>query len=95
LAEWHYYKAKESYGKDEAGYAASNLKAAASHLQLAASSSHYEFGPDTVGMFESIRKNGKMISDYKKIDNNLLGKDLDGVEKAVKEMGDVLKTTAK
>jgi hypothetical protein len=91
LAEWHFYKAKESFGKNEAGYAAKDLEAAAGHLRYAANSAHYQYGPDTLTVFKNVLKNGKMVSEEKTIDNDLLSEDLDGIEKAVKEMGNALK----
>ncbi|MEZ6097832.1 MAG: hypothetical protein R3E01_02560 [Pirellulaceae bacterium] len=95
LAEWHYYKAKESYGKSEEGYAAQDLEAAVAHLQHAANSAHYQYGSDTITLFETIRNNGKTVSETKTVDHNLLGKHLDGIEKAVKEMGETLQKASR
>ena len=94
LAEWHFYKAKESFGKNEAGYAAQDLEAAAEHLRYAANSAHHEYGPDTLNVFKNVLVNGEMSSEETTVDNDLLSKDLDGIEKAVKEMGNTLKTTS-
>ncbi|MCA9085309.1 MAG: hypothetical protein KDA81_14690 [Planctomycetaceae bacterium] len=95
LAEWHFFKAKESYGKGEEGDAAQNLEAAVAHLQHAANSAHYQFGTDTITLFETIRRDGRTISETKTIDNNVLGKNIDEVEKAVKELAETLKKTSK
>lgn len=92
LAEWHFYRAKEQYGKDEAVDAAWDLEAAAAHLQQAANSAHYQYGPDTVTVFDDVFQNGKLISHTKKIDHNRLGMHLQAVEQAVKELGDALKS---
>ncbi|MEZ6060429.1 MAG: hypothetical protein R3C19_08715 [Planctomycetaceae bacterium] len=94
LAEWHYFKAKESLGKDEAGYAAQHLEAAAEHLRHAADSAHYEYGPDTISLFEQVDENGRLASEQRTVDNNLLGKHLDGIEMAVKELGETLKSAS-
>ncbi|MCA9200465.1 MAG: hypothetical protein KDA87_23160 [Planctomycetales bacterium] len=94
LAEWHYFKAKESYGKHEEGYAAQNLEAAVAHLQHAANSAHFEFGSDTITLFDSIRKNGKTVTESNTFDHNLLGKHLDGIEQALKELGQTLQNAS-
>lgn len=95
LAEWHYFRAKDYFGKGDEKYAAEHLEAAVAHLQHAANSAHYEYGPDTVTVFDSIAENGWLITESKDVDHNILGKHLDVVEKAVKEMGDTLMKVAK
>jgi hypothetical protein len=47
LGEWHYYKAKESWGKNEEQNAGRDLAMAANYLQHAATSAHYQYGPDS------------------------------------------------
>ena len=42
LSEWHYYKAKESWGKNETQDAARDLEMAAHYLQYAANSAHLD-----------------------------------------------------
>ncbi|MEZ6062134.1 MAG: hypothetical protein R3C19_17480 [Planctomycetaceae bacterium] len=95
LAEWHFFNAKENFGKSEEGYAAQNLEAAVAHLQHAANSAHYQFGADTITLFETIRRDGRTISETKTVDNNVLGKNIDEIEKAVKEMDETLKKASK
>ena len=90
LAEWHYYRAKEKFGTHEAGLAAQDLEAAAAHLENAARSAHFQYGPDTLTVFEDIYKDGKMVSEGKTIDNDTLGKHLDGIENAVETMAQAL-----
>jgi len=94
LAEWHYYKAKEHFGRDEAEYAAQDLEAAAAHLQYAANSAHFEYGPDTVTVFDDVYRDGKMVSHNQTVDHNRLGMHLESIEKAVKEMGKTLEKTS-
>lgn len=90
LAEWHYYRAKEQFGKNEALLASQDLEAAAAHLQRAADSAHYQFGPDTVTVFDDIVKDGKLIENGRTLSHNQLGTRLDKIESAVKEMADAL-----
>jgi hypothetical protein len=95
LAEWHYFQARDHLGKLEAGYAAEDLEAAAEHLQLAANSAHHEFGPDTMTVFDRVRENGLAVTEAKTIDLDVLGKDLDAIQKAVQEMDETLKKASK
>ena len=60
LSEWHYYKAKESWGKGEEKDAGHDLELAALYLQHAANSAHYQFGADTQEVITKIYHNGKM-----------------------------------
>lgn len=84
LAEWHYFKAREAYGKYDLKYAAEDLQAAVTHLRHAADSAHYEYGPDTVTVFDNI------MDMTETVDHNVLGKYLDGVESATQELGNSL-----
>ena len=93
LAEWHYYKAKELYGRDEAGFAAMNLDAAVAHLRHAAETAHYEFGPDTITLFDSVQKPDKQDFTTQRIATNILGDQLDGVEHALQQLGNSLKAS--
>ena len=54
----------------------------------------YGAGTDTITLFETIRRDGRTISETKTIDNNVLGKNIDEVEKAVKELAETLKKTS-
>lgn len=90
LAEWHYFKAKEDWAKNEEKYAAQDLEAAVAHLQHAANSAHHEYGPDTMTIFSEVTKKGVTTSETKTMDHNLLGKHLDAIEKAIKEMDSTL-----
>lgn len=91
LAQWHYSRAREEFGRHESVDAAQDLEAAASHLENAARSAHFQYGPDTITVFEDIYRDGKMASEGKTIDNDMLGKHLDGIESAVETMADALK----
>jgi hypothetical protein len=90
LAQWHYYRAREEFGRHDSAAAAQDLEAAAGHLENAARSAHFQYGPDTITVFEDIYKDGKMISEGKTIDNDMLGKHLDGIESAVQTMAGAL-----
>ena len=91
LAEWHFYRAKEQYGRNEARYASEDLQAAAAHLQRAAESAHYQYGPETIVLFDDIVDDHRIIEEGRTIDDDdLLGERLDGIEKAVKEMANAL-----
>lgn len=87
LAEWHYYRAKGFWGKNEEADAGRDLEMAAEYLQHAANSAHYEFGPDTQNVITKIYHDGKLISETKGVDHNTLGMHLEGVERAVKDLG--------
>ena len=95
LAEWHFFKAKDSMGKDEVHYASHNLALAAQYLQHAANSAHYQFGPDTEEVLTRVYQDGKLVSESKHIEHDALGKDLQSVEAAVKHLGDELQTISK
>ncbi|MCA9028186.1 MAG: hypothetical protein KDA86_23450 [Planctomycetaceae bacterium] len=90
LAEWHYYKAKEHYGNNEAHYAAQHLESAVSHLQNAADSAHFEYGPDTVTVFDDVFKDGVLFSEDQTVDHNRLGKHLDTIKSAIEKVGEAL-----
>lgn len=90
LAEWHFYRAKEQYGRNEALHASQDLEAAAANLQRAADSAHYQFSPDTVTVFNEIIEDGRVIEEGRAIGNDRLGKRLDVIENAVEEMADAV-----
>lgn len=90
LAEWHYYRAKGFWGKNEEADAGRDLEMAAQYLQHAANSAHYEFGPDTQNVITKIYRDGKLISETKSVDHNAIGMHLQAVEKAVKNLGEVM-----
>ena len=90
LAEWHYYKAVESYGIDESDYAAKHLQAAVTHLEHAANSAHYEYDPETITVFRHYHKNGASIVEEKTLDNNEMTKDFDVIKQAIEDMSEAL-----
>lgn len=90
LAEWHYYKAKESWGRSEEQDAGHDLQMAAQYLQHAADSAHYQFGADTVKVTTTLYEDGKEKSTTTSYNHNTLGMQLQQIEKAVKELGDVM-----
>lgn len=91
LATWHYYRAKESWGKTEAEDAGHDLIMAAHYLQNAASSARFEFGPETQTVITDVFKNGKLMSSESHVEHDWILKDLEGVEGALKELGTTLK----
>jgi hypothetical protein len=94
LADWHYYKAKESWGKNEEQDAGHNLELAAEYLQHAANSAHYQFGPDTQEVITKTYHDGKVTSESTHFDHNTLGLHLQAIEKAVKELGETMNKAA-
>ena len=90
LAEWHYYRAKGFWGKEEEADAGRDLEMAAEYLQHAANSAHYEFGADTQNVITKIYHDGKLISETKTVDHNTQGMHLQAVEKAVRDLGAVM-----
>jgi len=90
LGEWHYYKAKESWAKSETQDAGHNLELAAQYLQHAADSAHYEFGPDTEKVVTTTYRSGKKTGETVHYDHNELGRHLQGVENAVKELSEAM-----
>ena len=91
LAEYHFYKAKESFGRTQTVRAAQDLEAAVTHLENAARSAHFQYGPDTLTVFDDVLEDGELVSKTRTVDNNRLGKNLDGVELAIDAMADSLK----
>jgi hypothetical protein len=94
LAEYHFFKAKESYGRNEAQYAAQDLEAAVTHLENAAASAHYQYGPDTIVIFDDVLRDGKWVAESRTIDNDMVGKHLDAVEKAIRDIADTIESSA-
>ncbi len=90
LATWHYFRAKESWGKTEAEDAGHDLIMAANYLQNAAESARFEYGPKTQEVITDIFKNGKLISSESHTEHDWVLKDLEGVEGALKELGTTL-----
>jgi hypothetical protein len=95
LSEWHYYKAKESWGRSDEKTAGNDLEMAVDYLQHAANSAHFQFGPDTQEVITKIYRNGKMTSEKKHVDHNTLGIYLEEIEKAIKELGDSMVKASK
>jgi len=93
LAEWHYYRAREEFGRSDAIDAARDLEAAATNLENAAASAHFQYGPDTITVFDEVYRDGKLVSQDRTIDNDMLGKHLDGIQKAVEQMAITLKAS--
>ncbi|QDV85816.1 hypothetical protein [Planctomycetes bacterium TBK1r] len=91
LGEWHFYKAKESWGKGEEQDAGRNLTMAANYLQHAADSAHLQFGPDTTSVITDYYRYGYWTGDTVKFDHNKLGKDLQSIERAVSDLGKEMK----
>lgn len=90
LAEWHFYRAREQYGRNEAVRASQDLEAAAAHLQRAANSAHFQFGPDTVTVFNDIIEDGLVTEESRTIGDDRLAERLNVIENAVKELADAL-----
>jgi len=95
LAEWHYCRAHDTLGHQEARDAAQNLDAAAQHLKNAAESANYEFGKDTVTLFDVIERDGRVVEETVTIDQNRLAKNLEAVEVELKKMGETLSKSVK
>lgn len=91
LGEWHYYKAKESWGRNEAKDAAKDLEMAANYLQHAANSAHYQFGPDTVEVITKLFDHGKLKGEKVEFTHNDLGMHLQSIEKAINDLATALK----
>jgi hypothetical protein len=91
LSEWHYYKAKESWGKDETQDAGRNLEMAAHYLQNAANSAHYEFGPDVTEVTTKLYEHGKLNSETVHYDHDTLGMHLQSIERAINDLSVALK----
>lgn len=91
LGEWHYYKAKESWGKDEAQDAGRDLAMAAQYMQHAANSAHYQFGPDTTKVTTTLYEHGKLKSEKVHYDHNTLGMHLQQIEKGLNDLAVALK----
>ncbi len=91
LGEWHYYKAKEAYGKNEAQDAGRDLAMAANYMQHAANSAHYQFGADTQNVITDYYNHGWWVGEDVTVDHDKLGKDLQGIEKAISGLAEKLK----
>lgn len=90
LANWHYYRAKESWGMTEEKDAGHDLVMAVNYLQNAADSARFEYGPKSQEVITDVFKNGKLMSSESHTEHNWILKDLEGVEGALKELGTTL-----
>lgn len=91
LSEWHYYRAKDWWGKSDAKHAGEDLVLAANYLQRAAESAHYQFGPDSQEVITEVFRNGKWINDEKHTDHNWIAKNIEGVESGLRQVAASLK----
>ena len=91
LAKWHLDRALEGKGPTEAQMAGKDLLMAAHYLRQAADTAHVEFGKDTDAVVTRIWENGKLTTNKKETTHNYVAKDLEGVEKALHELGTTLK----
>lgn len=91
LSEWHYYRAKDWWGKSDAKHAGEDLVLAANYLQRAADSAHYQFGPDSQEVITDVFRNGKWINDEKHTDHNWIAKNIEGVESGLRQVAASLK----
>ncbi len=91
LSEWHFYRAKDWWGKSDAKHAGDDLVMAANYLQRAADSAHYQFGPDTQEVVTEVFRNGKWINDETHTDHNWIAKNIEGVESGLREVAASLK----
>ena len=81
--------------KRRSSIAGRDLEMAAQYLQHAANSAHFEFGPDTQKVITQVYRHGKETSETLTVDHNTLGMHLQGIEKAVKELGEQMVKSAK
>ena len=63
---------------------------AAHYLQQAADTAHYEFGQDNQEVITKIWENGKLTTNTKETVHNWVAKDIEGVEKALRDLGKTL-----
>jgi hypothetical protein len=61
---------------------------AAHYLQNAANSAHYQFGPDTQKVITQVYEHGHLKSETETIKHDTLGMHLQGVEQALKTLGE-------
>ena len=93
LSEWHYYKAKDQLGQQDAKRAAQHLRAAAHYLRTAADSANFEYGSDVVAVYDSIDRYG--MNEEFVVEPNVVSKDLSAVEHELERVADKLKTVSK
>ena len=53
-------------------------------------SAHFEYGPDTVTVFDDVFKDGVRFSEDQTVDHNRLGKHLDTIKSAIEKVGEAL-----
>jgi len=94
LAEWHYFKAKDYLGQDDAKRAARHLQTAAQYLRAAADSANHEYGSEMMPVFESIDLYGNMIEEDI-VEPKLVSKDLTVIEQEINRMAERLKSASK
>jgi hypothetical protein len=94
LSEWHYYKAKESWGKNEEQDAGHDLALAAEYLKNAANSAHHEFGLHTTKIITDYYNHGWWEGETTTYDHDTLGMHLESIEKGLKELGNTMSTAS-
>jgi len=90
LAEWHYYRSQQALGREDAQTAARDLHMAANYLEFAADSAHVEFGADTQNVVTRIYRDGRLESQTRAVDRNTIATDLEGIQKAIRQLSDSL-----
>lgn len=90
LGEWHFFLAKDQYGKQDERYAAQHLQAAARHLRQAATSARFEFGPRTVEAFDMVDEFGDVYWDEVVAVPNRLTQELSAIEGELERMKQAL-----
>lgn len=89
LAEWHYFKSKESLAKEDESIAATHLEAAAHYLRNAANDIQYEYPEDTVTWFNSF--GGDELGVYSVvIPSSSIASNLDKLEIQIEDMSQAL-----
>ncbi|MCA9010662.1 MAG: hypothetical protein KDB01_13010 [Planctomycetaceae bacterium] len=95
LGEWHFYKAKESWGANEEADAGRDLAMAADYLKHAAASAHCQFGPDTEKTITEYYDHGWWEGETTTYDHNTLGMHLDSVEKGLEDLSKAISKAVK
>jgi hypothetical protein len=95
LAQWHYFKARDSLARLEEGDAAMHLRTAARYLEHAATSARWEYGPETTTFFEDMDEYGRVLDEGTTIEPDLLASHLTALESEINRMATTLDETAK
>lgn len=95
LATHHYLKANSASAQKEMKRAGEHLQTAANYLTNAMHSAEHEFGKNVIVEIEKIDEHGRILSEERTLEPNVLEKDLEKLHHELESLGKVIQNSAK